>query len=302
MDRAAGLAASIALIALSGCVPIPYSLTPGFRDSRADLGDGVPAFISIGTTKRDEVLLKLPRPEVAAPDNSWFYYESDYLEHSSGAVFLTGVPVAVPIGASGSSSQLFRRLYVRFDDSGTVSKSEFDRQSCADILYPHEPTPPEALKSCAILKRGLDLREESLSHHVRLAAGAEATNARRFDRALWKEGAGLPSMWANLSDDPLNCYWARKRLGTLVVTATDILFLPAGTTAFGEHPVLRVERAQVGKIAQFGPSIINVRETTGFEITRTNRSLASLTLCDARNSPAMESLKDVGVLLGVSMH
>jgi len=302
MNRAADLAAGIALIALtSGCVPIPYSMTPGFRGSRADLGDGVPEFISVGSTKRDEVLLKLPRPEVAAPDNSWFYYESDYLEHSSGAVFLTGAPVAVPIGASGSSAQLFRRLYIRFDDKGTVNNADFDRQGCPNIIYPLEPT-SEELSSCAILKRGLDLREESLSHHVRSAAGERATNARRYNRALWKEGAGLPSVWANLSDDPLNCYWARKRQGTLVVTATDILFLPAGTTAFGEHPVLRVEREQVVKIAQFGPSIVNVRQTAGWEITQANGRVAALTLCEARNFPAMESLKEAGLLLGVSMH
>src|SRR5215203_4434834 len=126
MNGAAALAASVVLLAMvSACVPIPYSVAPGFRGSRADLGEGIPEFISIGSTKRDEVLLKLPRPEVAAPDNSWFYFESDYLEQESGAVFVSGFPVAVPVGASGSSARLFRRLYIRFDDKGVISNADF---------------------------------------------------------------------------------------------------------------------------------------------------------------------------------
>lgn len=302
MNFAARLVAGLALSALlSACVPIPYSVAPGFRGSRADLGDALPAFIVIGSTTRVEVLLKMPRPEFAAPDNSWFYFESNYMEQESGAVFVSGFPVAVPVGASGTSARLFRRLYIRFDDSGVVSNADFDRQRCSSdsFIDPLAPTPSQ-LESCAILKRGLALREESRAQHVRLAAGADAADAKRYDAALWKEGVGLPSMWANLRDDPLNCHWA-KGFGTLVVTRAAIVFLPRGTVAFDTHGEMAVERAQIAKITPFGRSMVNFGQTAGFEITRTNGKTASLTLCDARNNPALEMLKEVGVLLGAPM-
>ena len=282
----ARIAAGAALAAaLSGCLPIPYALEPGFRGSRSDLGDAVPAFIVPGQTARAEVLQRLGAPEVEALDSSWFYYESDYLIQNSGVLLLIGGPGgALPVGASGTEAKLHRRLFLRFGPVGEVADADFQTEKCvASTGAPAQP--------CRILARGVELREERRRAVLDALSTSQAT---RFDGALWKDGEGLPSMWANLRDDPLNCAWARKGFGTVLVLEDSILFVPPQASAQGPPPVaVRVERAGLAKIEPFGPSLVNVYETSGIQMTRKDGRLVSFTLCGARGQAATDRLHEV---------
>jgi hypothetical protein len=125
-------------LALAGCVAIPvapYSEKPSYGQSRANLSGSTAASIIPGATTRSEVLLTLGPPDVAAVDESWFFYESDYLKGKSGVWLVVGVPwiyagvAPLPL----SSSMMFRRLYVTFTDKGLVTTSQLTEEECQDI-------------------------------------------------------------------------------------------------------------------------------------------------------------------------
>ena len=110
---------------LTGCpIPIP----PGYRmGSRANLGDGAPAFIVTGKTTRADVLLTMGIADGSALDEHWLSF-GDH-QSKGGVVFILGQG-----GGPGAERLESRRLVVYFDPQGLVERVQFDRRACMQMI------------------------------------------------------------------------------------------------------------------------------------------------------------------------
>jgi hypothetical protein len=119
------LAVVLAVIAVA-CVPIP--IMPGDdSNSRGDLAKAPLGAIVVGHSSRQDVLELLGEPDDAAPDGSWFRFDS---ARSNGG--LGGALIVSGGGgfAAARETVTYRRIAVDFDANGVVSSSGISSATC----------------------------------------------------------------------------------------------------------------------------------------------------------------------------
>jgi hypothetical protein len=114
----------VGAVLLAGC-PVPLPPMYDAR-SRQNVGDHIPEFIVYAQTTRDEILLRLGEPDGRGSGDRWFAYGSRY--GNGGVVFVMAAGGGA--GALGVESVRYRRLVIRFDDSGVVTGASFVQRDC----------------------------------------------------------------------------------------------------------------------------------------------------------------------------
>lgn len=274
------------LVNLAGCA-VPYSKQPGYYGSRADFEQAVSALFVDGKTTREDVLAALGRPEVAATDDRWFYYESDYLQRESGAWVAFGIAGA---GLAGpwptSQSILFKRLYVAFAANGLVTATTFNKQECKEITHPglgrgdyrtmSQLLTQKQLISCALLQRDLELRDRRLVQRWQDTGGDVASAHVRYNRALWKDG--LAGNWGSTG---FSCRFGYQPSGTIFISQDALTYLPPETRFSGPAPsAVRLTMSEIEAVKLLEPSMNFLKEVYGIEIQKRDGLVAALTLCD----------------------
>ncbi len=121
------VACMLACACLAGCV-IPIPTPPGdMASSRLNIGDAVPAFIAVGRTTRDDVLLDLGEPDFVSQHEQIYTYVR---VSSEGGVMLVGGAGMGAGGAIGSESMLYRFLTITFDKRGMVASARSEQARC----------------------------------------------------------------------------------------------------------------------------------------------------------------------------
>lgn len=238
-------------LALAGCFAIPvapYTEKPTYGQSRANLSDSAAASIIPGKTTRSDVLLSLGPPDVAAVDESWFFYESDFLKKQSGVWLVVGFPGGGAVGRWPlSSAMLFRRLYVTFTDKGIVATSESSEEECQDIHnwyaeYKTYPPTPKDPSSCRIMLMSKDMRERRLLERLLVADPVAKSPHTRFDDARWVEKHFLEAIVLGVPD----CTMVGQRSGSLFVSRSQVTFLEDEKIPAGKPPEsMRMHRKDV---------------------------------------------------------
>jgi len=125
-------AALLAAWPLTACVP--YPVLPGPRmGSHSNVPAEVPSWLVAGQTTRQEVLTALGKPDWVGPDMRSVAYWSAYGHGGAGAI--TCIAIFGSCGytdrnVSTSESREFRRLSVKFNDTGLVSDAKFIKMTC----------------------------------------------------------------------------------------------------------------------------------------------------------------------------
>jgi hypothetical protein len=270
---------------LSGCaVPIaPYHAEPRFYGSGRSLADGVPTFIVVGKTTRDEVLRELGPAEVEAVDRSWLYYESDFVKTEAGVYVLGAVPFGANLFKSVTYTSLLRRLLVRFSEDSLVSSADFRSQECEasefEPDYDRVRTAQE-LKSCEIVTQGLEMRRQRENERFAAAIPAADGPAERFDNALWKDGAAQLSDYEHHGTGALNCRSidvSEKNRGILAISSRALIFLPKVSVTSGAPPdPIRVPLADIAATKEIRSWMEN---TISVDVRRHDGSYVSFTVC-----------------------
>ena len=114
---------------LAACVMTPVPPL-GYGETRGNL-HATTALLVEGRTTREEVLLRLGSPDVAATDDSRFGYASR--QHQGGvAVWGVGALAYLPLGGAVEFAE--QRLVVDFDAQGVVNRVHFDEVRCAKAV------------------------------------------------------------------------------------------------------------------------------------------------------------------------
>ncbi|MDH4315456.1 MAG: hypothetical protein OEW68_11490 [Gammaproteobacteria bacterium] len=250
---------------------MPYDKAPGYYESRSNLGDGVPAFIIIGSTPRTEVMRVLGAPEVEALNGHWAYYESNYLQMESGA----WVVALSNFGRWPVHNEfLFRRLLLRYDTMGTVTEVEFDSAQCADLFFLTDVSDVAEvdLKRCPMLQQDVAMRTERQTERMWQAFPSEEEPVRWFEHALWLSGKRMFSssgMYCDAEDV--------SHSALLGVSSASIVFLPWESLPSGPAAgPLRIVREQIASVGAINSLF---QKNLGIKISLADNSEVSIALC-----------------------
>lgn len=283
---------------LGGCPVFPYWISPGYYESRSNLQDLSQIQIVPGKTTRTEILGKLGSPEVAATDDRWFYYESDFLKEESGAWVVIGGPGFGTIAPVPTNQvMLFKRLYISFDDKGLVFTATSDEQECKGIPHPklilsdyktsNQYLTSKQMQSCGILQRGWELRERRFLQRLSNAV-SEDSAYERFEGALWK--IGRVSKYGEKG-----FYCRASPRGTLFVSKRQLMYLPNESTYAGTPPEpIHVDRSEIASVTllETWPKILGLY---GIEIKKNDGTYAALTFCNIDEDP--KTIREIYSLL-----